>query len=87
MSAKLHLLHTFDLGKDVSSMQTGPVVIDGIMYFTTDTVTYAINAATGKLKWKWVRPVKEPSQLRVNRVWPFTRIDCFEDLLMRMFLP
>lgn len=30
---QLHLLHTFDLGKDLSSMQTGPVVNDGSMYF------------------------------------------------------
>ena len=65
--SKLHLLHTFDLGNDVSSLQTGPVVVHGIMYFTTDTTTYAINAATGKLKWKSGRPVKEQSQLRVNR--------------------
>lgn len=57
---RLHLLHTFNLGKDVSSMQTGPVVINSIMYFTTDTVTYAIHAATGALKWKRVRPIKKP---------------------------
>jgi alcohol dehydrogenase (cytochrome c) len=41
-------------------MQTGPVVINGVMYFTTDTVTYAINAVTGKLKWKRIRPVEKP---------------------------
>lgn len=64
---QLHLVHTFDFGKDISSLQTGPVVVDGIMYFTTDTITYAINAATGKLKWKSARPLKEQSQLRVNR--------------------
>ncbi len=64
---QLHLLHTFDFGKDISSLQTGPVVVDGMMYFTTDTITYAINAATGKLKWKSARPLKEQSQLRVNR--------------------
>ena len=60
---QLHLLHTFDFGKDISSLQTGPVVVDGMMYFTTDTITYAINAATGKLKWKSARPLKEQSQL------------------------
>jgi alcohol dehydrogenase (cytochrome c) len=64
---QLHLLYTFDLGNDVSSLQTGPVVVNGTMYFTTDTTTYAINAATGKLKWKSARPLKEQSQLRVNR--------------------
>ncbi len=64
---QLRLLHTFDLGNDISSLQTGPVVVDGVMYFTTDTMTYAINAANGKLKWKSARPLKEQSQLRVNR--------------------
>ncbi len=58
--SKLHLVHTFDLGKDVSSMQTGPVVVNGTMYFTTDTITYAINAATGQLKWERVRSVGKP---------------------------
>lgn len=56
----LHLVHTFDLGKDLSSMQTGPVVINGVMYFTTDTITHAINAATGALKWKRIRTVAKP---------------------------
>ena len=64
---KLHLLHRFDLGTDVGSLQTGMVVIDGIMYFTTDTSTYAIHAESGKLKWKSTRPVTEQSMLKVNR--------------------
>jgi alcohol dehydrogenase (cytochrome c) len=65
--SKLHLLHRFDLGNDVGSLQTGMVVIDGIMYFTTDTSTYAIHAETGKLKWKSSRPLTEQSMLKVNR--------------------
>lgn len=65
--ASLHLLHEFDLGADKATMQTGPVVIDGHMYFTTDTVTYAINAATGKLIWKYSRPVKATGGLGSNR--------------------
>jgi alcohol dehydrogenase (cytochrome c) len=64
---QLHLLHTFDLGKDVSSLQTGPLVINGVMFFSTDTITYAINAATGKLVWKKVRPVKNPVGYGANR--------------------
>ena len=64
---KLHLLHTFDMGSDASSNQSGPVVIDGIMYFATDTVTYAIDAATGVLKWKRKRDVAHPKGLGVNR--------------------
>jgi alcohol dehydrogenase (cytochrome c) len=65
--SKLHLLHSFDLGNDVGSLQTGLVVIDGIMYFTTDTSTYAIHAESGKLKWKSTRPLTEQSMLKVNR--------------------
>jgi alcohol dehydrogenase (cytochrome c) len=63
---QLHLLHSFNLGKDLSSMQTGPVVVNGVMYFTTDTVTYAINAATGKLKWKRIRPVQNKEGYGAN---------------------
>ena len=65
--SKLHLLNTFDLGKDVCSLETGPLVVDGVMYFTSDTVTYAINAATGLLKWKRIRPVKIPNGYGANR--------------------
>ena len=29
---------------DVAALQTGPIVVDGTMYFTTDTVSYAIDS-------------------------------------------
>lgn len=64
---QLHLLNTFNLSNDVNSMQTGPVVVDGMMYFTSDTITYAINGATGILKWKRIRPIPKVSSLHSNR--------------------
>ena len=30
---------------EVTSLQTGPIVIKGVLYFTTDTISYAIDAA------------------------------------------
>ena len=52
---------------EVTSLQTGPIVIGGTMYFTTDTISYAINAATCAEKWKQVRHSETPSALSVNR--------------------
>ena len=31
---------------EVSSLQTGPLIVDGTMYFTTDEGSYAIDAST-----------------------------------------
>ncbi|GAC1707318.1 MAG: methanol/ethanol family PQQ-dependent dehydrogenase [Flavisolibacter sp.] len=64
---KLHMVAKFDLDKDVCSLQTGPLVIEGVMYFTSDTVTYAINAATGMLKWKTIRKGKIRNGYGSNR--------------------
>lgn len=52
---------------EVTSLQTGPIVIGGTMYFTTDTISYAIDAATCAEKWKQVRHSETPSALAVNR--------------------
>lgn len=52
---------------EVTSLQTGPIVIGGMMYFTTDTISYAINASTCAEKWKQVRHSETPSALAVNR--------------------
>ena len=41
---------TFDTGEQMS-MQSGPVVVDGVLYLTTDTSTYAIDAATCRRIW------------------------------------
>src|SRR5205085_8382555 len=37
---------------DVAALQTGPLVVDGTMYFTTDTISYAIDGATCQEKWR-----------------------------------
>jgi alcohol dehydrogenase (cytochrome c) len=52
---------------DVTSLQTGPIVVAGTMYFTTDTISYAIDAATCAEHWKRVRHSPTPSALAVNR--------------------
>lgn len=52
---------------EVTSLQTGPLVIDGVMYFTSDTISYAIDANTCAEKWKRVRHSATPSYLGVNR--------------------
>src|SRR5436305_1181914 len=52
---------------EVTSLQTGPLVVNGTMYFTTDTISYAIDAATCAEKWHKVRHSETPSMLGVNR--------------------
>lgn len=52
---------------EVTSLQTGPIVVRGTMYFTTDTISYAINASTCAERWKQPRHSAKPSQLLVNR--------------------
>lgn len=45
---------TFDTGENMS-MQSGPVVVNNMLYLTTDTSTYAIDAATCGEIWHTVR--------------------------------
>jgi alcohol dehydrogenase (cytochrome c) len=52
---------------EVSALQTGPIVVAGTMYFTTETRSYAIDAATCTEKWNVERPVEHPSPLGVHR--------------------
>lgn len=52
---------------EVSSLQTGPLVVDGTMYFTTDEGSYAIDASTCAEKWKQHRHSDTPSMELVNR--------------------
>src|SRR5215471_20699350 len=40
---------------EVAALQTGPLVIGGTMYFTTDTISYAIDGATCLEKWRIAR--------------------------------
>ena len=52
---------------EVTALQTGPIVVGGAMYFTTDTISYAIDAGTCAERWKVVRHSPTPSRLAVNR--------------------
>lgn len=59
---------TFHLGEQ-ASMQSGPVVVDGTMFVTTATNTFAIDAATCDLRWKHTYDYSPspPFDLKVNR--------------------
>ncbi|HEY6108254.1 MAG TPA: PQQ-binding-like beta-propeller repeat protein, partial [Gemmatimonadales bacterium] len=63
---RLRRICTYTL-PEVTSLQTGPLVVNGTMYFTTDTISYAINAATCAERWKQVRHSETPSALAVHR--------------------
>ena len=63
--ARLRPVCTFETGEQVS-FQTGPVVVNGTMYVTSDRGTYAIDAATCAVKWKQLLTFP-PSSLQVNR--------------------
>jgi alcohol dehydrogenase (cytochrome c) len=52
---------------EVTALQTGPIVVNGTLYFTTDTISYAIDAGTCAERWKSVRHSPTPSRLAVNR--------------------
>ncbi len=64
--AQLHSVCTYTL-PEVTSLQTGPIVVAGTMYFTTDTISYAIDAGNCNEKWKQVRHSTSPSPLAVHR--------------------
>lgn len=64
--AQLRIVCSYTL-PEVTALQTGPIVVGGTMYFTTDTISYAIDAATCAEKWKSVRHSETPSALGVNR--------------------
>ncbi|MEP6495800.1 MAG: PQQ-binding-like beta-propeller repeat protein [bacterium] len=52
---------------EVTALQTGPIVVGGVMYFTTDTISYAIDAGTCAERWRSVRHSPTPNRLAVNR--------------------
>lgn len=63
--ATLRIACTYDLGVDVS-FQTGPIVVDNVMYATTEKETFAIDASTCAERWR-VKEVVADSYLKVNR--------------------
>lgn len=64
--SRLRTVCTYDTGETVG-FQTGPLVVGGVMYFTTFKNTYAIDAATCALKWKHEHPFGGPEGLGANR--------------------
>src|ERR1700688_2016104 len=52
---------------EVTSLQTGPIVIADVLYFTTDTISYAIDAASCAENWRYVRHSDTPHPLAVHR--------------------
>ncbi len=64
--AQLQPVCTYSL-PEVSSLQTGPIVVAGTMYFTTDTRSYAVDAATCAEKWQVERIGERRSPLGVHR--------------------
>ena len=47
-------------------MQSGPVVVNGVLYLTTDTSTYAIDAATCRKIWHTAKSYPSPTFLKNN---------------------
>lgn len=63
--SRLRSVCTFD-AKERVAFQTGPLVVGGTLYFTTDTNSYAIDAATCALRWKQ-RTSQAATYLKANR--------------------
>lgn len=56
---------TYDTG-EFTAFQTGPIEVRGVLYFTTYNTTFAVDASTCALKWRYSRPGPS-SFLDVNR--------------------
>jgi alcohol dehydrogenase (cytochrome c) len=63
--AQLRRICSFDSG-DTTSFQTGPVVVNGVIYVTTHNSTYAVDGETCALRWRHTRSAP-PGFLKVNR--------------------
>ena len=51
---KLALAWSMELPPEARALEGTPIAVDGVLYFTTTlTVTYAVDAATGKLLWSY----------------------------------
>ena len=61
----LERICSFDSGEHMS-MQSGPVVVGRRLYFTTDTSTYAIDAATCERIWQTVKTYEPTAVLKNN---------------------
>ncbi len=52
---------------ETTSFETGPIVIGGVAYITTDSTTFAIDATTCRLKWRRTVDYPAPSAMRGQR--------------------
>jgi alcohol dehydrogenase (cytochrome c) len=64
--ARLSVVCTYTL-PEVTAMQAGPIVVAGTMYFTTESRSYSIDAATCAERWSIERRSSRPSPLGVQR--------------------
>jgi alcohol dehydrogenase (cytochrome c) len=64
-ASTLRRVCAFDSGEQMS-MQSGPVVVGGVLYVTTDTSTYAIDAATCREIWHTARSYEPAGFLKNN---------------------
>lgn len=66
--ARLQPHCTYD-SDEKSAFETGPVAVDGVIYFTTMLNTYAVDGDTCKLRWKQTEALTKEEQkgLGVNR--------------------
>ncbi len=65
-AGSLHAVCAFQLGQ-LGAMQAGPVIHNGIMFVTTQTTTFAIDARTCQQKWKSTYKSVGPEQGIANR--------------------
>ncbi|MBN9560993.1 MAG: PQQ-binding-like beta-propeller repeat protein [Alphaproteobacteria bacterium] len=65
-AARMHKVCSYDLGRQ-TSFQTGPIVVGGTMYVTTDFDTIALDAGNCSVKWRRTETYKPAGPLQVNR--------------------
>ena len=65
-AANLKQVCAFDLGEG-GNFQSGPVVMNKMLYVTTETNTFAVDPATCQQKWKHHYEKPTPEGLKVNR--------------------
>jgi alcohol dehydrogenase (cytochrome c) len=56
---RLAQICTYNL-PEVAALQSGPIVVDGTMYLSTDTITYSIDARSCAERWRKARHVATP---------------------------
>ena len=72
--ATLRRAWTYDTGETASSFQTTPLVISGVMYFSTPNQRIvALDAVTGKEIWAYDPAIKRPGTHRGVSYWPGDR--------------